>query len=127
MPELTRFTGDPSAPAHDPITFDVTLRITVSPDSWDLDFGTGTLPEAVRDDVREWVRNHVLDGGLADEDRGPIRGAELVDDALRTALRSRLGGLDQILAEADLDTTYQRGSFQERAEWMLDRMLGASQ
>lgn len=71
-------TGDPSAPARDPLTFDVTVRVTVSPDDWDLVYGTGTLPEAVREDVRRYVGEAAHD--LTRTSEAAIRSAEVLDD-----------------------------------------------
>ena len=35
----------------------VTFSVDVDPDSWNLNYGTGTDPAAVRADVRTWCEN----------------------------------------------------------------------
>lgn len=59
-----------------PMKINVTLKIDIDPESWDLAYGTGTEPAAVEADVRQYVLNGVQQSAAGQE--RAIVGATLV-------------------------------------------------
>ena len=50
----------------------VTLALEIDPEAWDTTYGTGTAAAAVRQDVREYVLNHVQGAAGIEETEGKV-------------------------------------------------------